>query len=135
MVDSGKQRAASYAACKTALLIAQVDASIALDSLEQIRNFGVLSNQRVSELNDLAGRLDERYFDLQDQDELNLDLQVKALYFFSQARAITAVAFAGGADALTAAMEAIYEALMAVADDGHEINNAVLEALGKDPIG
>ncbi len=125
-----QQQAASFAACQFALQAASVDAPIALESVEQLRQQGTLSIQRVTELTDLAEQLDSKYFDLQEQAEINPDLQADALRLFGQARAIAAVAFAGGKDVLTAAMEAIYEASVTV-DDGGRVFDAALVALSE----
>ena len=130
IASSTQQQAASFAACQLALQAASVDALIVSESLEQLRQHGTLPIKRVAELNDLAAQLDSKYFDMQDQAEINPDLQADALRLFGQARAIAAVAFAGGEDVLTAAMEAIYEASVAV-DDGGRIFDAALVALSE----
>jgi hypothetical protein len=130
IASPAQQQAASFAACQLALQAASVEAPIVLESLEHLRQHGTLSIQRVAELNDLAEQLDSKYFDLQDQAEINPDLQADALRLFGQARAIAAVAFAGGEDALTAVMEAIYEASVTV-DDGGRVFDTALAALSE----
>lgn len=76
-----QQQAASFAACQLALQAASVDTPVVLESLEQLRQHGALSIQQIAELNDLAAQLDTKYFDLQDQAEINPDLQADALLF------------------------------------------------------
>lgn len=126
-----QQHAASIAACQLALQAASVDEPIALESLEQLRQQGTLSIQRVTELIALAEQLDSEYFELQDQSEINQVFQADALRLFGQARAIAAIAFAGGKDVLTAAMEAIYEASVTVDDPGR-VFDAAFVALSED---
>lgn len=130
LASTTQQQAASFAACQFALQATSVEVPIVLESLEQLRQHGMLSIQRVAELNDLAEQLDTKYFDLQDQAEDNPDLQADALRLFGQARAIAAVAFAGGRDVLTAVMEAIYEASVTV-DDGAKVFDVALVALSE----
>ena len=130
IASPAQQLAASYAVCRLALQAASVDTPIVLESLEQLRQHGTLSIQRVAELNDLAAQLDSKYFDLQNQAEVNPDLQAEALRLFGQARAVAAVAFAGGSDVLAAVMEATYEASVAV-DDGDRVLYAALGALSE----
>lgn len=123
-----QQRAASLVACQLALQAAPIEASIVSETLDQLRQQGVLPQRRVAELNDLAAKLDGEYFDLQDKAEDDPVLQSKALCLFGQARAVSALSFAGGQDALAAAMEAIYEA-SATVDGGSRIYDAVLLVL------
>lgn len=84
-----------------------------LDSLAQFREIGSLPTPNIDALNELVFQLDNRYFELQGQSEVNPTLGVEIRRVFGQARAIAAVAFAGGQDSLSAAMEAIYEAPVA----------------------
>lgn len=123
-----QQRAASLVACQLALQAAPMDTSVVSAAVEELRDQGVLSIQRVTELNALVAQLDQAYFDLQDRSEDEPDLQPKALRLFGQARAVSALSLAGGGDALAAAMEAIYEASVTV-DDASRIYDAVLLAL------
>lgn len=123
-----QQRAASLIACQFALQAAPIEATIISETLEQLRQHGVLTQQRVAELSDLAAQLDRKYFDLQDKAEDDSILQSEALRLFSQARTVSALSFAGGRDAQTAAMEAIYEA-SATVDDSSQLYNAVLLVL------
>jgi hypothetical protein len=130
IASPAQQKAASFAACQLAIQAASVEAPIVLESLEHLRQHGTLSIQQVAVLNDLAEQLDSKYFDLQEQDELTPALQADALRLFGQARAIAAVAFAGGEDVLTAAMEAIYEASVTF-DDGSRVFDAALATLSE----
>jgi uncharacterized protein YigA (DUF484 family) len=125
-----QQRAASLVACQFALQAAPIEASIVSEALEQLRQQGELSQQRIAELSDLVAQLDEKYFDLQDKAKDNASLQAEMLRLFGQARAVSALSFAGGRDALAAAMEAIYEA-SATVDADSKIYEAVLLALNK----
>lgn len=130
MADAAQQRAASLVACELAVQAAPIGDPDVLSAVEQLRKNGRLSNQLIVVLNDLAARLDEQYFTLQDKSEHELSTQIQYINLFGQARAVSALAFAGGEDALMAAMESIYEATATV-DDAGGIYDAVLLALAK----
>lgn len=125
-----QQKAASYAACQLALQASSVDAAIVLESVAQLKQYGTLSAQRVIQLRDLAEQLDSKYFDLQEQSGINSGSLEGSLRLFGQARTVAAVAFAGGAEVLTAVMESIYEASMAV-DDREKVFEAALAACSR----
>ncbi len=78
----------------------------------------------------LADELDEIAWDLQERSEAGTGSQDAYLAAFGRARAAAAVGFALDADALTAALEALYEAQAAVADLG-AIRAAVGSALAE----
>ena len=123
-----QQRAAGLLACQLALQAVPMDIPVVSVALEELRDQSTLSIQRVAELNGLVAQLDQAYFDLQDRSEEELDLRPEALRLFGRARAVSALSLAGGGDALESAMEAIYEASMAV-DDASRIYKTVLLAL------
>lgn len=126
--SSEQQRMAGLLACRLALQAAPMDYPVVLETLDQLQQYGVLPPQRIAELGNLAAQLDEKYFELQDNAEGDADLQAESLRLFSQARTVSALSFAGGDDALVAAMEAIYEA-SATDDDGSKIFKIVLSNL------
>ena len=128
-----QQRAASLVACQLALRAAPIEASIVSESLAQLQQHAIFPQQRVAELQDLAGQLDKEYFNLQDMAEDDSGLQTEVLRLFGQARAVSALSFAGGRDALVAAMEAIYEA-SATVDDSRIIYDAVLLTLQSEAL-
>ncbi|MFY8044511.1 MAG: hypothetical protein ACOVOD_16455 [Rhodoferax sp.] len=130
LASPAQQQAASVAACQFALQATSVEVPLVLESLEQLRQHGILPTHRVAELNDLAEQLDSEYFRLQDQAEDDPHLQAAALRLFGQARAIAAVAFAGDKDGVKAVMEAIYEASVTV-DDGMKVFNIARRALSE----
>jgi hypothetical protein len=113
-----QQRSAVRVACE--LAFQAVDMPLVVDSLEQLRRGEKFTIGQISALENLAAKLDEQYFELQDglDDEQNLD--VNALQLFSQARAVSALSLAGGENSFMSAAEAIYEASSAV-DDGSKI--------------
>jgi len=115
--SSEQQRKASVVACELALQATSLNMPIVSESLEQLRKNGKLSQERIAELNDLVAQLDGRYFDIQDKAESNAALETEALRFFSQARVVSALSFAGGENALVAAKESIYEASMSFDDN------------------
>lgn len=123
-----QQRAASLIACQLALQVAPIEAPVVSEALAQLNQEGVLTQLRIAELNALAAKLDSKYFDLQDMAEEESPMKNEALLFFSQARAVSALSFAGGKDAYIAAMETIYEASMTV-DDSRKICDVVLSVL------
>jgi len=126
-----KQREAGLVACEIALLAAPIENPTVLDAVAQLRDKGRLTDEILASLNGLTDQLDQKYFDLQEEAESDPDIQPEYLHFFGQARAVSALAFAGGADSLTAAMEAIYEA-SATVDDSQKIYDAVLLALSDE---
>jgi hypothetical protein len=119
-----QQRRVCLIACQLALQATKMDLPIITTAIEEIRVRGVLSNKRIEELNNLVDELDNLYFDLQERSELDPKLQLQSMLHFSQARAVSALSFAGGQEELTAAMETIYEASV-VFDDPSIIFNAV----------
>lgn len=128
--NSDRLRAASLLACELAIKAAQVENHNVLDALTLLRKQGALPSLKRTELDDLAATLDESYFDLQDRAENDPALVPESLRFFGQARAVSALSFAGGEDALIAAMESIYEASASV-DDGSRIYDAVLSVVSR----
>ena len=128
MASPEQQKAASFAACQLALQAVKMDISIVFEAVEELRKQGVLSNRRVTQLNDLVAQLDQVYFDLQDRSNDEPDLQREALRLLGQARAVSALSLAGGGDTFVAAMEAIYEASVTV-NDPSKIYDAALLAL------
>ena len=127
VASSERQRAASLIACQLALQSAPIEAEIVSEALAQLKRDGVLTLQRIAELNDFAAMLDGKYLDLQDMAEES-PMKNETLLLFGQARAVSALSFAGGKDAFAAAVEAIYEASMTV-DDSRIICDVVLSAL------
>ena len=109
-----QQRRGSIVACELAIQATGLDIPVISESLEQLRQDGKLSQERIAELNKLANQLDEKYFDIQDalgdNTENSKVLQVESLQFFGQARAVSALEFAGAENTFDAAMESIYEA-------------------------
>lgn len=123
-----QQRAASLIACQVALHEVQMDINIVLQATEELRIKGVISHQQIAELNELVDQLDDAYFDLLVRSEDEPDLMPEAMCFFRQARAVSALSFAGGTDSLSAAMESIYEASIAL-DDATRVSDAVILVL------
>jgi hypothetical protein len=117
--SSGQQRKASVMACEIALQAVGLDMPITSEALEQLRQNGKLSKEQIAKLNDLAAQLDEKYFDIQDQDGNDATLKAEGLRLFSQARAVSSLSFAGGENPLIAAKESIYEASMSFDDSAN----------------
>ena len=123
-----EQRAAALIACTLALLAADVNDSRVAEVLKDLKSSGRhLEKTRVF-LEQLISQLDEKYFSLLAKAEANPRIKIDYLRWFSQARAVSALAFAGYEDSLMAALEAIYEASVTV-DDATEIYEAVLTSL------
>jgi hypothetical protein len=111
-----KQRAATLRACELALQDADVgDAQVQL-GLDQLREKGRLTAEARLRLKALADEADENYFDLQEKAPDSRKAQEDYRRFFRQARALSALYFAGEDDVLAGAMESIYEASVAVDD-------------------
>jgi hypothetical protein len=126
--SSAKQRAASLAASKFAIARAEVEHPLVEKALEKVRTAGVLTPKEKAELDALAAQLDEEYFALQEAAEEGRASTDDYMRLFGQARAVAALAFAGGEDALQAATEAIYEAA-ATTDDKEELAALIQSAL------
>lgn len=126
--SAAKQRAASLAASEFAIARAKVEHPLVQRALEKVRRAGVLTPEDKAELDALAGQLDEEYFALQEAAEEGRASTEDYMRMFGQARAVAALAFAGGEDALQAATEAIYEAA-ATTDDKEELAALIQSAL------
>lgn len=98
---------------RTELAAPQLDA--ALVALQEGKFGGSPERSAVLQL---ADELDEIAWDLQQRSEAGNASQEAYLAAFGRARAAAAIGFALDGDALTAALEAVYEAQAAVADLG-----------------
>jgi hypothetical protein len=123
-----KPRAASLAALEFVIARAKVEHPLVQKALEKVRAAGVLTPKDKAELNALAAQLDEDYFALQEAAEEGRASTEDYMRLFGQARAVAALSFAGGEDALQAATEAIYEAA-ATTDDKEELTALIQSAL------
>jgi hypothetical protein len=123
-----KQRAVSLAASEFAISHAKVEHPLVQRALEKVRAAGALTQQEKAELDALAAQLDEEYFALQEAAEEGRASTDDYMRVFGQARAVAALACAGGEDALQAATEAIYEAA-ATTDDKEELAALIQSAL------
>jgi hypothetical protein len=124
-----KQRFVSLLACKEVLMLNDVYDINVLSFIDHIGRNSSLSKEERNLLESLVSDLDDKYFDLQEnpKDENSIN---NSMVFFGQARAISALSFAGIEDPFSAAAESIYEASMAV-DDGNLILSLVKSALAK----
>lgn len=129
VVSEEKRRSAARVASELVFQICPVDRPVVHESLKQLLSGYKLSIEQVSELEGLAGELDEEYFNLHDSQPEEIELNPQALHFFSQARAVSALAFAGKDDSIESTAEAIYEAASAI-DDGLVLN-AVFSVLSE----
>ncbi|MCS5990681.1 hypothetical protein LNP02_12625 [Klebsiella variicola subsp. variicola] len=129
VVSEEKRRSAVRVACELAVQICPVDLHVVDESLRQLLSGYKLSIEQVSKLERLAAQLDEEYFNLHDSQNEERELNPQALHLFSQARAVSALAFAGRDDSIESATEAIYEAALAI-DDG-QVLNAVFSVLSE----
>lgn len=123
-----KQRAASLAASEFAIDRAKIGHPLVVNALGKMRATGILTPKDRAELDALAAQLDEEYFALQEAAEAGQAGIEDYMRPFRQARAVAALAFAGGEDALQAAEEAIYEAA-ATTDDKEDLAASVQSAL------
>ncbi|MCL6308573.1 hypothetical protein QQL38_20050 [Pseudomonas syringae] len=121
-----QQRKSAIAACELAFKINKVNVPDAVICLEIIQSGNLISSEKIKKLEGIIAHLDEQYFDSQDNADHNINAQ--SLQYFSQARAISALIFAGKEQSPTAASEAIYEASSSV-DDGAIILKKVRSAL------
>jgi hypothetical protein len=128
--DRRSQRQAAIAAAALAARVAQLDqASVrqALDLLDQHALDQVPRDQLAS----LVDELDEIAWSIQEAEDEGSSAGAEYLSAFGRARAAAAVLFAADPDPEIAALEAVYEAGSATADDSAVIA-VVEEALGPD---
>jgi hypothetical protein len=123
-----KQRAASLAACEFAISHAKVEHPLVQQALQKLRAGGVFSLKEKADLDALIVQLDDEYFGLQEAAEEGRANTADYLRLFGQARAVAALAFAGGEDAFQAATESIYEAV-ATTDNKDELSMHILSVL------
>lgn len=125
---SGQRKKAVILACEHALQAASLSIPIVDYSLEKLRQGEIFSSQLMLELNALAERLDNEYFELQEESGESSGFSSGVLSLFSQARAVSALAFAGGEESIASSAESIYEASAAV-DDSDALLKIVLGEL------
>jgi len=123
-----QQRKASIVACELAFHSINLEIPYVLESLEQLRLDGKLTQERIAELNELSTQYDEKYFTIEDKAEDGLGLQAESIRLFSYARAIAALSLAGEEDILVSATECIYEASM-VFDNSSDFFTKIEETL------
>ncbi|MCE9545215.1 MAG: hypothetical protein K8T25_06825 [Planctomycetia bacterium] len=123
-----KQRAAALAAATLAVSATNVNHPAVTKSIAFLKAQKKVTARQKNELKSLLSDLDEEYFTLQEAAEDGTASTDDCLKLFSQARAVSAVLFAGSDDPLEAATEAIYEAT-ATSDDPKSILSAVDAAL------
>ena len=110
-----KQRFLSLLVCKAVLKLNHVENMSVESAVNFLEKNHFLTNQQRNELDHLVAELDNQYFELQ-ENPANEDSEVRTLLYFGQARAISALSFAGMEDAFIAVSEAIYEALKSIDD-------------------
>jgi hypothetical protein len=121
-------RIAARIACDLAFLAAPLNNSVVMQALNDLQNNDDQPEEIQNNLRRIAAQLDEEYFDHQEKAEVGLNNEVDYMLIFSQARAVSALAFAVDADPLIAAMESIYEA-SATVDDPTELYKSILKHL------
>ena len=110
-----KQRLVSLLACKAVLKLNHVENMTVISSVNFLEKNRFLTDQQRNDLDYLVAELDNQYLKIQ-ENPTDDDSEVKSLLYFGQARAISALSFAGMEDAFIAASEAIYEASMSIDD-------------------
>ncbi|AZR21111.1 hypothetical protein NX81_000520 [Xanthomonas vasicola] len=127
LAGEAQKRHAVVAACNHALnAVAPLDPNY--DFLINDITLGVLfSDEKLSQINEVVSSLDERYFAAQDEGGENIGRGEDYLSFFSQARAIAALMYAGKGESSFYACEAIYEASMALDDSQQLISHLLLD--------
>jgi hypothetical protein len=116
------------AACEFALNVAYSSSLDLSEIVDKLKGGKSLSSKEVEKLERLADELDDKYFKVQDEPETYCELGADALVFFSQARAVSALALWGKGDSLLSSCESIYESMAAVSD-GDALVNVVLLSL------
>jgi hypothetical protein len=124
-----KQREAAVAASEFAIEKAKIRDAEVDDARRSLhKGVGLSTAQRV-ELETLMSNLDNEYFDLLEAAEEGRASTEDYLRKFAQARAISALLFAGKDDPFEASREAIYEAA-ATSDDKQAFFSVVESLLG-----
>jgi hypothetical protein len=123
-----QQRAASLVACQFALAKARIEAPVVANALAELRAGRAFSPSLKAQLDSLAEKLDEQYFDLKDAAEAGTADPKQWQDMFAKARAVTALSYAGDEDAYKAAAESIYEAAFTILDDNKQELLAMVEA-------
>ncbi|MBX9725179.1 MAG: hypothetical protein K2X81_27495 [Candidatus Obscuribacterales bacterium] len=111
-VDAAKLQSLKMAACNYINpVLDQFPNDIISQAKAELMERGKLSKTIREELETLAYSFDEQYYPIY---EANPGNESAYMPFFTQARAINAVSYAGEADSIESAVEAIYEAAQAV---------------------
>jgi hypothetical protein len=129
---SAKQRAVSLVACQFAMAKAHIEAPVVATALAELRAGRVFSPSVKAQLDSLAEKLDEHYFDLKDAVEAGSADPKQWQDMFAKARAVTALSNAGNEDAYKAAGESIYEAAFTILDENKQELLALVEAALND---
>jgi hypothetical protein len=113
-----RQLAASLAGCELALARTGLDEPLLTAACRRLRQGQrTLSPDERSQLEALANRLDQEYFDLHDAAEVGQASEAQWTAKFYQARATAAVLNAFDANPFEAARESIYEAIHSGEDE------------------
>ena len=126
---STKQRAASLVACEFAVAKASVEAPVVATALAELQAGRVFPSSVKAQLDALAEKLDEQYFDFKEAAEAGCADPKQWQDLFAKARAVAALSNAGDEDAYIAAGESIYEAAFTVADENRHELLALIEAV------
>jgi hypothetical protein len=123
-----QQRAAMLTACEFALKHSGVKNATIAKGIGELRRTGAISPGLCTDLQAIVEQLDEDAFRAQEAVEAGHGSWDEYLAAYSRARCGAALSFAGLADPLQAAVEAIYEAAM-TSDDPEEIISVLQSAL------
>ncbi len=123
-----KQREACIAACEIALAAAKVDRIPVHQVIRALRNGNCPPLQQLQAVDRIVSELDDEYFRLQEAAETNEADPEGCKFAFVKARAVAAVAFAGG-NAADFALNSVYEAAAAMGDDKLRLYSKIESAL------
>lgn len=125
VASSTKRREATAVACEHAVVCANLIAPEVNQALAVLRGTAAPDDRLRHQLEILAARLDDEYFQTSETDGVTLPQD--AVRLFSKARAASALAFSLASDAEL--HEALYEAIAAF-DDPHELMHLIERILG-----
>ncbi|WP_349811515.1 hypothetical protein ABQ179_001780 [Xanthomonas dyei] len=126
-----QRRRAVILACEHALRSASLFGPAYDEHIQDLLRGNNFPPGTLSQLNKIVEELDEKYFLAQETSEDNSETDGDYIIFFSQARAVSSLAFAGEEDSLFFSCESIYEALMAV-ENRDLLVESILLALTKN---
>ena len=119
--NKAQQVNAGLIACELALKHALPENKAVFELLNDLKNEKDFSQEKLNFLDNLLNEYEDKYFELQNSTDPR-DLE-ESLIYFSKARAISSLIFLATGNDFQKITEGIYEAIMAVDDEGLIVNS------------